>query len=156
MAEKLSWHAGVKAGCYEKDCHALSKWFFSGALYCDLHLPKKESKAITSVLEEATNAVHGARNKDYADPLTNHSRTANRWTSYLRDKYGVEITVSPEDVCFMNIDQKIARSMNSITRDTLVDIAGYAYNVQIVQMLREDPDSWKARPEENEGLGGCD
>lgn len=80
-----------------------------------------------TILEEAQRIVHGARRDHYGHPLDNHGRTAGFWTVYL----GREIT--PEDVCFMNILQKISRNMNLATPDNLVDIAGYAANVEMVQ-----------------------
>lgn len=84
-----------------------------------------------TILEEAQAAVHGARNEDYGHPLDNHGRTAALWSTYL----GVPITA--EQVCFLNILQKISRGMNRVTRDTIVDIAGYAANVEMVHDERE-------------------
>lgn len=84
-----------------------------------------------TILDEAHKAVHGARNEDYGHPLDNHGRTAAFFSAYL----GIPIT--PEQVCFLNILQKVSRGMNSVTRDTLVDIAGYAANVEMVQQERE-------------------
>lgn len=80
-----------------------------------------------SILQEAQRHVHGARNEDYGHPLDNHGRTAALWSTYLG------IPVSAEQVCMLNILQKISRGMNRITRDTLVDIAGYSANVEMVQ-----------------------
>jgi hypothetical protein len=84
-----------------------------------------------TILQEAQRHVHGARNEDYGHPLDNHSRTAGLWSTYLNR------VVTPEDVCMLNILQKVSRGMNSITRDTLVDVAGYAANVEMVQAERE-------------------
>jgi len=80
-----------------------------------------------TVLDEAQRLVHGARRHDYGTPFENHSRTAALWSAYL------QVSLSPEQVCFLNILQKISRSVTSVTRDTLVDIAGYAANVELVQ-----------------------
>jgi hypothetical protein len=66
----------------------------------------------------------------YGSPLTNHTRTAGLWSSYL----GIAIT--PDQVCFLNILQKIARGQTQVTRDTLVDIAGYAGNIEMIQQER--------------------
>jgi hypothetical protein len=84
-----------------------------------------------TVLEEAQSVVHGPRGDDYGHPLDNHSRTAALWSTYLARE------VTPEDVCMLNILQKVSRAMNSITRDTLVDVAGYAANIEMVQAERE-------------------
>lgn len=83
-----------------------------------------------SILEEAQRIVHGPRRETYGHPFLNHSRTAAFWSAYL----GIPIT--PEQVCMLNILQKVARSMTQTTRDTLVDIAGFAANVELVQDRR--------------------
>ena len=84
-----------------------------------------------TILEEASRVVDGDRQNDYGHPLDNHGRTAAFWSTLL----GIEIT--PEHVCIMNMLQKISRSMNRMTRDSLVDIAGYARNVEMVQDRRK-------------------
>lgn len=83
-----------------------------------------------TILEEGQRIVHGARQNDYGHPLDNHSRTAGLYAAYL----GIPITA--EQVCFLNILQKISREMNRPTRDNLVDIAGYAANVEMIQSER--------------------
>ena len=84
-----------------------------------------------TILEEAQRLVYGDRNKDYGTPLTNHSRTASLYSAYLG------IPISPEQVCYLNILQKIARGMNAFKRDTITDIAGYAANLEMIQNERE-------------------
>jgi hypothetical protein len=83
-----------------------------------------------SILAEAAKVVNGPRRSYYGTPLVNHSRTAAFWTAYL----GIPITA--EQVCILNILQKCARSMNTMTRDTLVDIAGYAENIHLIEAAR--------------------
>ena len=84
--------------------------------------------AYRSVLEEAQEIIHGARNQDYGPPLDNHGRTAAYWSTYLG------VTISPEDVCFLNILQKISRAgTGRLTRDTLVDLCGYSGNIEMIQ-----------------------
>lgn len=80
-----------------------------------------------TILEEAQRITDGDRPTAYAHPLVNHTRTADLWSTY----FGVPITA--EQVCMANILQKISRSMHTITRDSLVDIAGFARNVEKVQ-----------------------
>ena len=86
---------------------------------------------MATILDDAAAAVHGVRPNDYGHPLDNHTRTAGLWSTYLGR------TVTPEQVCFLNILQKISRGQNRITRDTLVDIAGYAANVEMIQDERD-------------------
>jgi hypothetical protein len=80
-----------------------------------------------TILEEAARVVDGRRGDDYGHPRVNHARTAAFWSVYLRQP------ITPEQVCMLNVLQKVARSMKSITRDSLVDIAGYARNVEMIQ-----------------------
>jgi len=68
----------------------------------------------------------------YGPPAVNHVRTARLWTAYLsnRGHFG-RLIITPEDVCFLNILQKIARCMGDAgpSRDSLEDIQGYAENL---------------------------
>lgn len=80
-----------------------------------------------NIFDEAKAIVDGPRKDEYGTPRENHQRTADLWSVYL----GVKIT--PEQVCMLNILQKISRSMNKITHDSLVDIAGYARNIELIQ-----------------------
>lgn len=85
-----------------------------------------------TILEEAARVVSDDRGHHYGPPHVNHARTAKLWSAYL----GHEITA--EQVCMLNILQKIGRSMHQITRDTLVDIAGYARNVEMIADATRD------------------
>lgn len=83
---------------------------------------------MSNILQEADRIIHGERNKTYGSPLKNHTRTAALWTAYL----GVQITA--EQVCFLNILQKISRSASGVPhRDNLVDIAGFTGNIEMVE-----------------------
>lgn len=88
-------------------------------------------KTNETILEEAQRIVNNSRMKDYGTPLDNHTKTAALFSAYL----GIPITA--EQVCYLNILQKISRSIHSFKRDNLVDIVGYAYNLQMVQDERE-------------------
>ena len=83
-----------------------------------------------NILQEADEIIHGKRNDDYGSPLANHSQTATLWNTYLNYKKVKEI--SAKDVCIMNILQKISRYQNKPTRDTIVDIAGYTGNLEMI------------------------
>lgn len=80
-----------------------------------------------SILDEAKEITSGARRKDYGTPLENHTLTGRLWAEYLK----LPAPISPEMVCMMNILQKVSRSAaaKSATRDTCVDIAGFAENL---------------------------
>ena len=84
-----------------------------------------------TILQEAARVVDGPRQSDYGHPLDNHNRTAAMWSAYLG------ITITAEQVSIMNILQKCSRAAKRITRDTLVDVAGYARNVEMIQQETE-------------------
>jgi hypothetical protein len=81
----------------------------------------------TSILQSAIEATEGDRRRDYDSPLINHERIAKLWNAYLdcRAKDAGE-QISALDVAHMMILLKIARACKIPTRDTYVDIAGYA------------------------------
>ena len=83
-----------------------------------------------NIAQEAAGIVTGARRKSYGTPLDNHTRTAKFWSTYLG------ITLTTEQVCYMNILQKIARSMENDKRDNGVDIVGYSLNVEIIKQQK--------------------
>lgn len=88
-----------------------------------------------NILQEADKIIHGDRNTDYGHPIDNHGTTAALWSAYLRaiQRRG-KTTLDGEDVCFLNILQKIAREATTGAgkRDTWVDIAGYAGNIEMI------------------------
>lgn len=88
--------------------------------------PQPEPTA--TVLEEANDIIYGDREKTYGAPDVNLRRIAHLWAEYLNQKYPDESTchrISPEDVCWMMVQLKMARQMNAPKRDNLVDAAGY-------------------------------
>tara|TARA_R110002020_G_scaffold121916_3_gene277015 strand:+ start:12768 stop:13103 length:336 start_codon:yes stop_codon:yes gene_type:complete len=84
-----------------------------------------------TILDTAKRVTAHDRGLDYGHPSINHKRTANFWSTYL----GRDIT--PQDVCMMNILQKVSRGMNTLTEDTLVDIAGYARNIEMLSEISD-------------------
>lgn len=82
----------------------------------------------TTILEEASAAVGGPRQADYGPPEQNLTTIANLWGEYL----GIPVTAT--DVCMLMVLLKVARaSTHGPTRDTLVDIAGYARCAELCQ-----------------------
>lgn len=73
------------------------------------------------ILHEAETCVCGHREQDYGTPEDNFTRIARFWTDYI----GHELTAL--DVANMMVLFKMARTMtNGGTKDTYVDMAGYA------------------------------
>jgi hypothetical protein len=79
-----------------------------------------------SILEEAARVTSGDRRRDYDHATPNHARIANLWNSYLISRADRVAMISPLDVATMMILLKIARACHTPTRDSYVDIAGYA------------------------------
>ena len=73
-------------------------------------------------------AIVEERGKSYGPPSENHSCTAAFWRDYIKRRYGVEIPLDPEDVCWFNVLQKISRQAHVRKRDNSVDIIGFVIN----------------------------
>ena len=81
---------------------------------------EKLSTVRQEILMEANKIIHGDRQQHYGEPHENFTRIAKAWSTYLDRK------ITPGDVAMMMIMLKAARATESYTRDTAVDIAGYA------------------------------
>ena len=79
-----------------------------------------------SILEDAIEVTTGARRRDYDSPRPNHERIARLWNAYLQSRAAADAPLSALDVSHMMILLKIARVVFTPTRDSYVDIAGYA------------------------------
>jgi hypothetical protein len=84
------------------------------------------------MLAQADIVVNGDRRADYGHPIVNHSRTAQYWSAFK----GVEFTA--EDVCWMNVLQKISREGNKPKDDNKVDVMGYVLNAAMVEEARRE------------------
>ena len=82
-----------------------------------------------SVRDDAMLVTGDARPSAYGKPPDNHGCTGSLVQSYLRRRYGPSVQFDAVDVCAFNILQKISRLANTPSHhDSLVDIAGYAFN----------------------------
>lgn len=82
---------------------------------------------MNSVLEDALAVTSGARRRDYDRAEPNHERIARLWNAYIESrKTDVGAPLSALDVAHLMILLKLARAVYTPTRDTYVDIAGYA------------------------------
>jgi len=93
-----------------------------------------------TILQRATEIVDGDRQHDYGHPYVNHTRTADYFSTYLGK------IVTAEDVCILNILQKVSRNQNRPSHDSILDIAGYARNVE---MVREKQEEYNARTDQS-------
>lgn len=83
---------------------------------------KKKPKAL---LIEANDIIHGERKKMYGHPTNGLRRIGEQWTLYLKQKYGFDVQVTAQDVCWMMSDLKKTRAMHASVRDNTLDAAGY-------------------------------
>lgn len=95
-----------------------------------------------SVLQEAEVIINGQRRQDYGSCAESFERIARFWNAYLTNeaaKYDGEIgtdwELTGEDVALMMNLMKVARYQNGGTRDSIVDMAGYA---GCVEKIREE------------------
>ncbi len=79
-----------------------------------------------SILEEAQRLTGGDRQKDYGPPLDDWSRTAELWTTLLRHKLKPGASITWDDGMRLMIAMKLSRDVHSMSRDNMVDTAGYA------------------------------
>lgn len=124
-----------KCPCIMESCSQPRRF---GHLLCEEHLklagasapapgPVETAKLVETILAEAERIVAGPRRDTYGSPLENHTRTAAMWSAYLG------VTITPRQVCELNILQKVSRDAHSPKRDNLVDIAGWARNAELCE-----------------------
>jgi hypothetical protein len=78
-----------------------------------------------NAIDLAKEIIYGDREETYGHPSKNLVLISQLWTIYLHQKYGVNVIVNAEDVCWMMNLLKMARQMNSAKQDNVVDAIGY-------------------------------
>jgi hypothetical protein len=91
-----------------------------------------EGRTIGSDIALEASEIIEERGRGYGPPSENHSCTADLWSSYLERRYGYGMILDAEDVCWLNILQKISRQANTRKRDNLLDVIGFAINVDML------------------------
>ena len=77
------------------------------------------------MLRDAEQLVANGRNKEYGDPTTNMTRTAEMLAAYLGNRTGRELEA--HDVAAFGIILKLGRLAHDPTKlDSWTDVAGYA------------------------------
>lgn len=79
------------------------------------------------LLKTAESLTAGDRDQEYGPPWRNLTDVAQLWEAYLSAKLGKDVTISAEDVAWMNVLQKIGRTFHGEPKlDTYTDAAAYA------------------------------
>jgi hypothetical protein len=79
-----------------------------------------------SILKTASEIISGERNDQYGSPEESFSTIARLWNVYLNNCRNGRDFITKTDVAMMMILLKVARTNGEPTKDSLVDIAGYA------------------------------
>ena len=80
-----------------------------------------------NILEEANDLVSGDRNARYGHPQVAFSQIGRMWTEI------VGVPVSAEQVALCLIAMKLCRQIQKPKHDNLVDMAGYARTIEMLQ-----------------------
>jgi hypothetical protein len=78
-----------------------------------------------NILNEAAGLITGQRQEDYGTPEVNFQRMADYANIHFAYNLAHNIPISPRQTAEYMILLKMARTINSPTRDSYVDIAGY-------------------------------
>lgn len=80
----------------------------------------------TKVLLEADKLITGDRNHTYGSPTENFANIAQMWNIQFKHMLKDDVEFEAKDVASAMISLKLARMIAGGSRDTWVDIAGYA------------------------------
>lgn len=91
-----------------------------------------DSPPRADILHEAIRLTCGSRNESYGPPSINLGDCAELWSAYINAKYAgttldrMQFCLTAEDVAWLNVLQKIARTFQSLKADNYTDAAAYA------------------------------
>ena len=87
------------------------------------------------LLQKALDIVMGSRNKQYGESEDNFKRIADHWKVFFKNRFGVDVDITPGDVGLLMSLMKVARlEFDPFHEDSWVDLAGYAaagYQAQV-------------------------
>lgn len=89
-----------------------------------------------NVLQEADRIVDADRGDEYGHPFIDFSKTSGMINALFKAKLKSDFT--PEDVSILMICVKLSRLANTMKRDSIVDIAGYAKTLDMVMTRRRE------------------
>lgn len=84
------------------------------------------------ILDEAQEITSGARQADYGHPHENFTGQALIVRGLIYRRYGIDLPITPDFIGLLGVAIKLDREAGKPKRDNLVDIAGYAKTIQLV------------------------
>jgi len=80
-----------------------------------------------AILSAASEIICGDREAEYGPPKSNFTDIGNLWATYLSGARGVEVNLSAQDVAYLLMLMKLARTYHGPPSDnTSIDLVGYA------------------------------
>ena len=81
----------------------------------------------TEILEKTKKLVSESRHDKHGDKVINHENISRLWTSYLQNKFKLNLVILPEDVACLMTLLKLARTQaGKFNLDDYIDACGYA------------------------------
>ena len=93
----------------------------------------------TEILEKTKKLVSESRHDKHGDKVINHENISRLWTSYLQNKFKLNLVLLPEDVACLMTLLKLARTQaGKFNLDDYIDAAGYAAIAGEIAQAREN------------------
>ena len=81
----------------------------------------------TEILKKTEKLVSESRHDKHGDKVINHENISRLWTSYLQNKFKLNLVLLPEDVACLMTLLKLARTQaGKFNLDDYIDACGYA------------------------------
>ena len=81
----------------------------------------------TDILKKTEKLVSESRHDKHGDKVINHENISRLWTSYLQNKFKLNLVLLPEDVACLMTLLKLARTQaGKFNLDDYIDACGYA------------------------------
>ena len=92
----------------------------------------------TDILEKTKKLVSKEREDKHGNKIINHENIARLWSSYLQNKFKLNLVLLPEDVACLMTLLKLARTQaGKFNLDDYIDAAGYAAIAGEIAQARE-------------------
>ena len=81
----------------------------------------------TDILKKTEKLVSESRHDKHGDKIINHENISRLWTSYLQNKFKLNLVLLPEDVACLMTLLKLARTQaGKFNLDDYIDACGYS------------------------------